>query len=469
LRVVDEISKGLIVDQTIEKVSFCAPDRNHEKGFAYICRDGTTRRWMCHGFLALKESGRLVKGERLSHAVGCAFAICLEKKQKREKEAVQVQYNDKGTSFSRTGSFRQATLTERLCDPQSTILSAESVPLKAVENPHAVSRPHATDAMLQRQSSFRGFTKLNDQSPFKRQLSLRLSDLPSTLQRQSDMNPANGISNGLSASPIPEASPTKENPDSIAEMCQQLTQGLTALQADDPFANVPSVTQRSIASPTSTVSHTPSPPAAAVPHQHTVTVQGRSIPLPDPIRQNNPWGGASTSQHPERRPSGGSVSEAEAWLSSTAHVVGRPEPYAAAGNAPAYVANGNSMNQYNAGPGYTAAAYPVGQVPNVAQHRAPHLTHIRSHSIDTAQIWDQQQQRAPTLRQLAHTGYPIGQFTSQQNGAGGTWSPPPHHPHTQQQQGFDPFDAAWAAKKAGAPNPFNGQGDNVSKTFEVNL
>jgi len=48
--------QGLIVDQTIEKVSFCAPDRNHEKGFAYICRDGTTRRWMCHGFLAVKES-----------------------------------------------------------------------------------------------------------------------------------------------------------------------------------------------------------------------------------------------------------------------------------------------------------------------------------------------------------------------------------------------------------------------------
>lgn len=48
--------KSMIVDQTIEKVSFCAPDRNHEKGFAYICRDGTTRRWMCHGFLAVKES-----------------------------------------------------------------------------------------------------------------------------------------------------------------------------------------------------------------------------------------------------------------------------------------------------------------------------------------------------------------------------------------------------------------------------
>ena len=42
--------------QTIEKVSFCAPDRNYERGFSYICRDGTTRRWMCHGFMANRES-----------------------------------------------------------------------------------------------------------------------------------------------------------------------------------------------------------------------------------------------------------------------------------------------------------------------------------------------------------------------------------------------------------------------------
>ena len=79
LRVSDSDTKGLVLDQTIEKVSFCAPDRNYEKGFSYICRDGTTRRWLCHGFLAARDSG-----ERLSHAVGCAFAICLEKKQKRD-------------------------------------------------------------------------------------------------------------------------------------------------------------------------------------------------------------------------------------------------------------------------------------------------------------------------------------------------------------------------------------------------
>lgn len=40
-----------------------------------------------------------IQGERLSHAVGCAFAVCLEKKQKREKEAVSVSYNDDKTSM----------------------------------------------------------------------------------------------------------------------------------------------------------------------------------------------------------------------------------------------------------------------------------------------------------------------------------------------------------------------------------
>ena len=65
-------SQSMIVDQTIEKVSFCAPDRNHEKGFAYICRDGTTRRWMCHGFLAVKES---VRNSR--HELKCFNTCCL--------------------------------------------------------------------------------------------------------------------------------------------------------------------------------------------------------------------------------------------------------------------------------------------------------------------------------------------------------------------------------------------------------
>ena len=76
-RLVDDDTKALVLDQTIEKVrntygicllkntfflisqinnllfllqvSFCAPDRNFERGFSYICRDGTTRNscWPC--------------------------------------------------------------------------------------------------------------------------------------------------------------------------------------------------------------------------------------------------------------------------------------------------------------------------------------------------------------------------------------------------------------------------------------
>ena len=68
-----------------------------------------------------------VQGERLSHAVGCAFAICLEKKQQREKEKVSVTFTDNGTSFTRLGSFRQASVTERLADPQSAMVAGRRI------------------------------------------------------------------------------------------------------------------------------------------------------------------------------------------------------------------------------------------------------------------------------------------------------------------------------------------------------
>ncbi|XP_071037937.1 protein numb isoform X2 [Parasteatoda tepidariorum] len=235
LRVVDDETKGLLVDQTIEKVSFCAPDRNHDRGFSYICRDGTTRRWMCHGFLSLKDSG-----ERLSHAVGCAFAVCLERKQKRDKEAVIVNYDPQNATFTRTGSFRQGSLTERLQDPQDCKV-ADPPPTKQVHNPYAIERPHAPPTMLQRQNSFRGFNTLNQASPFKRQLSLRIADLPSTQERQRSMSVGSSDmithQNGISVTPIPESSPVVERQDTISTMCQQLSQGLSLLSnhGGDPF------------------------------------------------------------------------------------------------------------------------------------------------------------------------------------------------------------------------------------------
>jgi len=186
LRVSDSETKGLVLDQTIEKVSFCAPDRNYERGFSYICRDGTTRRWMCHGFLAVGDTG-----ERLSHAVGCAFAICLDKKQQREKECpVQFHYNKRDNTFTRFGSFQQGSIKDRLTDPQEFKPSQPppNQPKEPPKNPFAVARPKASDLMFIRQASMRGLGKLSGNTPFKRQYSLRLDELPSTLSRQAEEN-----------------------------------------------------------------------------------------------------------------------------------------------------------------------------------------------------------------------------------------------------------------------------------------
>lgn len=64
-------SQDLLVDQTIEKVSFCAPDRNLDKAFSYICRDGTTRRWICHCFLALKDSVSIAQARGRLTSLAC--------------------------------------------------------------------------------------------------------------------------------------------------------------------------------------------------------------------------------------------------------------------------------------------------------------------------------------------------------------------------------------------------------------
>lgn len=217
LRVVDQgNSRGLLVDQTIEKVSFCAPDRQTDKGFAYICRDGASRRWMCHGFLATKETG-----ERLSHAVGCAFSICLEKKKKRDEETgtgtnsqqecssstpnamssdvFHPNWGDSGgiegpsssvvsssntiTPFAATASrsnlayqsFRKhVSIEDRYLDPQSVIIN--EVPasnhmdeIKRISKP----RPSGNPALFQRQGSLRAPDMPSSSDQFKRNLSLR--------------------------------------------------------------------------------------------------------------------------------------------------------------------------------------------------------------------------------------------------------------------------------------------------------
>ncbi|CAB3397483.1 unnamed protein product [Caenorhabditis bovis] len=196
LRVVDQgNSRGLLVDQTIEKVSFCAPDRNNDKGFAYICRDGASRRWMCHGFLATKESG-----ERLSHAVGCAFAICLERKKKRDEEnaigssngsastssakveaALNPNWDEPKTeaTTSRSNlayqSFRKHVPMEaRYLDPQSVIVNeAPACSHNDTFKTMAKPRPTSNPALFARQGSLRAPDIPTRSDQFRRNFSLR--------------------------------------------------------------------------------------------------------------------------------------------------------------------------------------------------------------------------------------------------------------------------------------------------------
>ncbi|XP_031213058.1 protein numb homolog isoform X4 [Mastomys coucha] len=256
LRVVDEKTKDLIVDQTIEKVSFCAPDRNFDRAFSYICRDGTTRRWICHCFMAVKDTG-----ERLSHAVGCAFAACLERKQKREKECgVTATFDASRTTFTREGSFRVTTATEQAereeimkqlqdakkAETDKTVVGPSVAPgntapspssptsptldataSSEMNNPHAIPRRHAPIEQLARQGSFRGFPALSQKmSPFKRQLSLRINELPSTMQRKTDFPMKNTV---------PEVEGEAE---SISSLCSQITSAFST-PSEDPFSSAP--------------------------------------------------------------------------------------------------------------------------------------------------------------------------------------------------------------------------------------
>ncbi|XP_075470385.1 protein numb homolog isoform X1 [Ascaphus truei] len=317
LRVVDEKTKDLLVDQTIEKVSFCAPDRNFDRAFSYICRDGTTRRWICHCFMAVKDTG-----ERLSHAVGCAFAACLERKQKREKECgVTATFDASRTTFTREGSFRVTTATEQaereevmkqiqdakkaaepeVKAPAAAAATCAAVPLppapvlpsspttevpvsqesKDLNHPHAIPRRHAPVEQLARQGSFRGFPALSQKmSPFKRQLSLRINELPSTVQRKSDFQITN---------PVAEL---EGEADSISALCSQITSAFSA-PPEDPFTSAPMTKPTTPQSPSFEVNGTASAFSlpAAKPAQVSVA------PAAMPVRETNPWSNAPVPAH----------------------------------------------------------------------------------------------------------------------------------------------------------------------------
>ncbi|XP_064514279.1 protein numb homolog isoform X13 [Pseudopipra pipra] len=463
LRVVDEKTKDLIVDQTIEKVSFCAPDRNFDRAFSYICRDGTTRRWICHCFMAVKDTG-----ERLSHAVGCAFAACLERKQKREKECgVTATFDASRTTFTREGSFRVTTATEQAereeimrqmpdakavetevktvapgAAPNNTAPSSGSPTSptaevaasldKEMSNPHAIPRRHAPIEQLARQGSFRGFPALSQKmSPFKRQLSLRINELPSTVQRKTDF-PMKNSGTEWSSTSSGAASPS-------------LFQGnhrRTPSEADRWLEEV-SKTVRAQQQPTSAPAPQPllQPPPAA------------------PASQSAPAFPVSTFIAPQPVPVGVVPPMQPAFIPAQPYAVANGMTY----TAPSVPVVGITPSQMVANVFGTASHTPAAH-----PHQSPSLV---------------KQQTLPQYESSSSaTASPFFNPPAQHNGSaafngvdGGKWAAEDKHsqPPVAAPQ-VDAFEAQWAALESKAkqrtnPSPTNPFSSDLQKTFEIEL
>ncbi|XP_026705320.1 protein numb homolog isoform X7 [Athene cunicularia] len=507
LRVVDEKTKDLIVDQTIEKVSFCAPDRNFDRAFSYICRDGTTRRWICHCFMAVKDTG-----ERLSHAVGCAFAACLERKQKREKECgVTATFDASRTTFTREGSFRVTTATEQAereeimrqmpdakvetevktvapsAAPNNTAPSSGSPTSptaevaasldKEMSNPHAIPRRHAPIEQLARQGSFRGFPALSQKmSPFKRQLSLRINELPSTVQRKTDFPMKNSV---------PEV---EGETDSISALCSQITSAFST-PSEDPFSSAPMTKPVTVVAPqspafqgaewSSTSSGAASPSLFQGNHRRTpseadrwleevsktVRAQQQPAPAPQPLLQAPPAASqpaaafpVSTFIGPQPVPVGVVPPMQPAFLP--------PQPYAVANGmtyaAPSVPVVGITPSQMVANVFGTASHTPAAH-----PHQSPSLV---------------KQQTFPQYESNSATTSPFFSPPAQHNGSaafngvdGGKWAAEDKHsqPPAPAPQ-VDPFEAQWAALESKAkqrtnPSPTNPFSSDLQKTFEIEL
>ncbi|XP_019688818.2 protein numb homolog isoform X4 [Felis catus] len=556
LRVVDEKTKDLIVDQTIEKVSFCAPDRNFDRAFSYICRDGTTRRWICHCFMAVKDTG-----ERLSHAVGCAFAACLERKQKREKECgVTATFDASRTTFTREGSFRVTTATEQAereeimkqiqdakkdktavgssVAPGNTAPSPSSPTSPTLDatasletnNPHAIPRRHAPIEQLARQGSFRGFPALSQKmSPFKRQLSLRINELPSTMQRKTDF-------------PIKNAVPEVEGEaESISSLCSQITNAFST-PTEDPFSSAPMTKPVTVLAPQSPAFQANGTDSAfhvlAAKPAHTALA-----PVAMPVRETNPWahapdaankGIAATHSGTEWSQSSGAASpglfqaghrrtpsEADRWLEEVSKSVRAQQPQASAASLqpvlqpPPPTAITQSAPSFQGNAFLTSQPVPVGVVPplppafvpaqsypvaNGMPYPAPNVPVVGiTPSQMVANVFGTaghpqaaHSHQSPSL--VKQQTFP--QYETSSATASPFFKPPAQHlngsaafngvddgrlasgdKHTEVPAGacpVDPFEAQWAAlesksKQRTNPSPTNPFSSDLQKTFEIEL
>nr|XP_054096123.1 protein numb homolog isoform X6 [Callithrix jacchus] len=506
LRVVDEKTKDLIVDQTIEKVSFCAPDRNFDRAFSYICRDGTTRRWICHCFMAVKDTG-----ERLSHAVGCAFAACLERKQKREKECgVTATFDASRTTFTREGSFRVTTATEQaereeimkqMQDAKkdkivigSSVAPGNTAPSPSsptsptsdatasleMNNPHAIPRRHAPIEQLARQGSFRGFPALSQKmSPFKRQLSLRINELPSTMQRKTDF-------------PIKNTVPEVEGEaESISSLCSQITNAFST--PEDPFSSAPMTKPVTVVAPQSPTfqgtewgqsSGAASPGLFQAGHRRTPSEADRWLEeVSKSVRAQQPQASAAPLQPVLQPPPPTAISQPAPPFQGNAFLTSQPVPV---GVVPALQPAFVPAQSY---PVANGMPYPAPNVPVVGITPSQMVANVFGTASHPQAAHPHQspslvkQQTFPHYEASSATTSPFFKPPAQHlNGSAafngvddGRLASGDKHPEVPISTcPVDPFEAQWAAlenksKQRTNPSPTNPFSSDLQKTFEIEL
>ncbi|XP_054096123.2 protein numb homolog isoform X6 [Callithrix jacchus] len=505
LRVVDEKTKDLIVDQTIEKVSFCAPDRNFDRAFSYICRDGTTRRWICHCFMAVKDTG-----ERLSHAVGCAFAACLERKQKREKECgVTATFDASRTTFTREGSFRVTTATEQaereeimkqMQDAKkdkivigSSVAPGNTAPSPSsptsptsdatasleMNNPHAIPRRHAPIEQLARQGSFRGFPALSQKmSPFKRQLSLRINELPSTMQRKTDF-------------PIKNTVPEVEGEaESISSLCSQITNAFST--PEDPFSSAPMTKPVTVVAPQSPTfqgtewgqsSGAASPGLFQAGHRRTPSEADRWLEeVSKSVRAQQPQASAAPLQPVLQPPPPTAISQPAPPFQGNAFLTSQPVPVGVVpALQPAFVpaqsypvANGMPYPAPNVPVVGITPSQMVANVFGTASH--PQAAHPhQSPSLVKQQTfphYEASSATSPFFKPPAQHLNGSAAFNGVDDGRLASGDKHPEVPISTCP--VDPFEAQWAAlenksKQRTNPSPTNPFSSDLQKTFEIEL
>uniref|UniRef100_A0A8C5Y285 NUMB domain-containing protein n=1 Tax=Microcebus murinus TaxID=30608 RepID=A0A8C5Y285_MICMU len=334
-----------------------------------------------------------------------------------------------------------------------------------MNNPHAIPRRHAPIEQLARQGSFRGFPALSQKmSPFKHQLSLRINELPSTMERKTDF-------------PIKNAVPEVEGEaESISSLCSQITNAFST-PSEDPFSSAPMIKPVTVVAPQSPAfqwgqsSGATSPGLFQAGHRRTPSEADRWLEeVSKSVRAQQPQGSAAPLQPVLQPPPPTAVSHPAPPFQGNAFLTSQPVPV---GVVPTFV----PAQSY---PVANGMPYPAPNVPVVDITPSQMVANVFGTASHPQAAHPHQ---SPNLAK--QQTFP--QYETSSTNTSPFFKPPAQHlnssaafngnKHTEIPAGkcpVDPFEAQWAAlesksKQRTNPSPTNPFSSDLQKTFEIEL